>query len=171
MSDNDGGRELIERDFVLCENSSSSAGSHAVYRASVFSSPDLTTEAIRSLLEEGVATGRLSELLVDKTCPVSVSRASQPICRPAENTDSSKDCDKPSESPETNTVTGSLTNTDNCTCREPVGEEVVVTVPLLVTALVAELFLVVFVVLLVTAVVMVVRRRCGYCSSLLYTVG
>ena len=159
VKDDDRGRELIERDFVLCEDSSS-GGSQAVYRGSVFSSPGLTTETISRLLEQQVVTGELSGVVVDKTCPVSLFRTSEPLCRPPPSTqhqDLDKDCQKRDQG--TKTVAGSLATTTNCTSRQLADEDTTVTVPLLAMALVAELFLVVFVVLLVTASVMVVRRR------------
>ena len=152
--DDDMGRE---RDFVLCEDSSS-GGSQAVYRGSVFSSPGLTTETISRLLEQQVVTGELSGVVVDKTCPVSLFRTSEPLCRPStQHQDLDKDCQKRDQG--TKTVAGSLATTTNCTSRQLADEDTTVTVPLLAMALVAELFLVVFVVLLVTASVMVVRRR------------
>ena len=158
MKDDDRGRGLIERDFVLCEDSSS-GGSQAVYRGSIFSSPGLTTETISHLLEQQVITGELSGVVVDKACPVSLFRTSEPLCRsaPTQHQDLDKDCQKRDQG--TTIVAGSLATTTNCTCRQLADRETTVTVALLATALVAELFLVVFVILLVTASVMVVRRR------------
>ena len=146
-------RELIERDFVVCENSSSDE-SQGVYRASVYSSPHHTTDAIRHLLEQQVLTGELSGLLVDKTCPVNLERTSEPLCRTTtQPQDSDKECQKPPDADTTIVASSFTTTTTTSNCSS------VVTVPLLVAALLVELFLVVFVCLLVTTVVMVVRRR------------
>lgn len=145
------GVQLIERDFVVCENSSSDE-SQGVYRASVYSSPHHTTETIRHLLEQQVLTGELSGLLVDKTCPVNLVRTSEPLCRTTtQHQDSDKECQKPPDADTTIVASSFTTTTSSCSS--------VVTVPLLVAALLVELFLVVFVCLLVTTVVMVVRRR------------
>ena len=156
MGGDDRGRELIERDSVFCEDGSSD-GSWAVYRASVYSSPNHTTETVISLLEQRVASGELLNLQMDKTCPLHLLRTSEPLCGPAHPPEPDKNCHKSGTATEPRA--NSLTST-NCTCERVCNDDQpVVTIPLLVTALVAELFLMVFVGLLVVTVVLVVRRR------------
>ena len=142
-SDDYRGRDLIEKDFVICEEG---ASSQAVYRASVYTSPLVTTDTITSILQERVYSGSVSGLEVDPTCPVRLHTASQPLCRPLTPP---RDCE---------TVTTALADPLSFE-EEEGGQQPVVTVPLLVSALVAELFLFIFVSLSVTAVVLLVRRR------------
>lgn len=148
-------RVLIKTDFVLCEQSTiSSKESRAVYRATLYSSPNNTVQIISSLLENLIKDGEFTDnavltgFQVDKTCPTSLHRGSEPLC-------SDPDC------PDSNVklaLTGSLSSPNNCSC-ETDNSDVVVTLPLVITALVAELFLIVFVIMFVAALVIGIRRR------------
>lgn len=144
---------LIHRDFVLCEHSSiSSKESRAIYRATLYSTPNYTVQIISSLLEEYIRDGEFSDnpllsgFQVDKTCPTTLHMSSEPLCG--------------NECPDSviKVQTGSLGSTSNCSC-EMESEDMVVTLPLLVAALVAELFLMLFVLMFVATLVIGIRRR------------
>lgn len=146
---------LIKTDFVLCEHSSiSSKESKAVYRATLYSTPNITVQIIGSLLEERIKSGEFAEnpvltgFQVDKTCPTSLHMGSEPLCSDPECSDSNVKI----------ALSGSLSS-NNCSCETDNKDDVVVTLPLVVTALVAELFLIVFVFMCIAALVIAIRRR------------
>lgn len=151
---------LIHTDFVLCQHSSiSSKESSAIYRATLYSTPNYTVQIINSLLEDYIRDGEFSDnpvlsgFQVDKTCPTSLHMDSEPLCSNPECPDGV-----------INVQTSSLSSTSNCSC-EMESEDMVVTLPLLVAALVAELFLMLFVVMFVAALVIGIRRRRYMCNN------
>lgn len=153
---------LIHTDFVLCEHSTIiSKESSAIYRATLYSTPNYTVQIINSLLEEYIREGKFSDnpvlsgFQVDKTCPTSLHMGSEPLCNNPECPDAV-----------INVHTSSLGSTSNCSC-EMDSEEMVVTLPLLIAALVAELFLMLFVVMFVAALVIGIRRRRYVCTMVL----
>ena len=173
--------ELIQNDFVICEESSSTGQSQAVYRATIYSTPNHTAQSISSLIEDQMLSGVYPGLHIDTECPRSLHLSSEPLCGGSTTTKPpTTDCPDASSSkpPLTNSTTKPpttdcpdassskppLTNSlsvpeSNCSCTSDGETNKVVTVPILVTALVAELVLIVFVGLLFVAVAMVVRRR------------
>lgn len=153
----------IHRDFVLCENTISNKDSTAIYRATLYSTPNYTLQAISSLLKEYIRDGEFSDnpvlsgFQMDKTCPTSLHMGSEPLC-------SNSECPGSIVKVET----GSLGSASNCSCERD-SEDVVVTLPLLVAALVAELFLMLFVVMFVAAVVIGIRRRRYSNSTMMFS--
>ena len=154
----------IQTDLVLCEGSGgggtdSSTESRAVYRATLYSTPNHTVQLISSLIEELIVAGDLShdatlpDLQIDTACPVSLRMGSEPLCSEPDDAKPNEDCLKPD--PGDKIQTDSLQTPQNCSCEEAA----VVTLPVLMTALAAELILIVSFLLLVVIVVMVVRRR------------
>ena len=142
---------LIESDLVLCDISSSSGESHAIYRATVYSTPNYTTEMLTGLLEELVSTTELHDFMqLDTACPLRLHITSEPLC----SSDISKQPTPTTGCPRTDPRAAS----SNCSC-EKESEGTTVTLPVLATALVAELLLIVFVAMVFTAIYLLVRRR------------
>ena len=140
----------VHADSLHCENSDSL--SNAVYRATIYSTPNHSVQYIHLMVEQLVSEGGgLSSdvvLRLDSACPVSVQLDSQPLCRGASDEKPTKNC------PNSNHV-----QTNSIRPEESVCEEAVVTVPVLVSALVAELFLLVCVLLLTVVIALLVQRK------------
>lgn len=150
--------EEIGQDLVLCEGGSTSATSNAVYRATLYSAPNRTTQLVRSLVEQQVLGGDvsndpiLSALQVDSTCPVNIQLGSEPLCG-NQATEKPTDCTKLD-----NQIRPLPQQTENCSCQQGTGSGMV-PVPVVVAALAAELLLMVCFLLMVLATVLIIHRR------------
>ena len=167
-SQDDHKQELIQKDFIICEmQSSSSEESRAVYRATLYSTPNHTVEIINSLLEKQIEAGNFFAnpafpgLQIDTACPVNLRMGSDPLCNGADVSKPNADCPRSDPS-----AKDPLTASGNCSSEGESGAAEV-TLPVLVTALVAELFLVVFVGMVVVVVVTAIRKKRYW--SILYT--
>jgi hypothetical protein len=159
-SQDDHKQELIQKDFIICEmQSSSSEESRAVYRATLYSTPNHTVEIINSLLEKQIEAGNFFAnpafpgLQIDTACPVNLRMGSDPLCNGADVSKPNTDCPRSDPS-----AKDPLTASGNCSSEGESGAAEV-TLPVLVTALVAELFLVVFVGMVVVVVVTAIRKK------------
>ena len=150
--------EQIGQDLVLCEAGGTSGTSSAVYRATLYSTPNRTTQLVRSLVEQQVVGGDasndpiLSALQVDSTCPVSIQLGSEPLCG-NHGGEKPTDCTKLD-----NQIRPLPQQTENCSCQQE-AESGMVPVPVVVAALAAELLLMVCFLMMVLATVLIVRRR------------
>lgn len=149
---------VIQNDLLICESSiTSSKESRAVYRATVYTSPNHTAQIISSLIEKQVVAGEFSDELtdfeVDTACPVGLRMGSEPLC-----TDDPDLIKQPVECPKADSSSKDSPSTSSTSsCGD--SEAAVVTLPVLVAILIVELLLIVSLMMVAVAVVMVVRRR------------
>lgn len=145
---------LVESDLIFCDDDSSSGDSQAIYRATVYSTPNHTVQMFTTLLEQQIVSGEFNDhIQIDASCPVRIHMTSEPLCSDNSNP-STTDCPKTDI-----TITDSLTGTSNCSCGDEGESTGVITLPLLMASLLAVLLLSIFIYLSIVAVVLLIRRR------------
>ena len=130
--------ELVESDLIFCVDNSGE--SQAIYRATVYSTPNHTVKMFTTLLEQEIVSGEFQDhMQIDTSCPVRIHMTSEPLC-----SDSSK---------------ASTSDCHNCSCSNEDESTGVITLPLLVASLLAVLLLSTLTYLSIVAVVLLIRRR------------